>query len=88
MQFHHDRKIAMYSWYFPVGASFEVFALTFALMMILANISLSWYWLALVFIYFFTGVGFITFSIIMMSRLKDAERKELENLRKKYCDDS
>jgi len=84
LELRHDRRLAMYSWYFPVGASFEVFALTLALTMIVAGVPLAWYWLVLVGIYFFTGVGFIAFSLVMMKRLREDEEHQLTLLRDRY----
>jgi len=84
LQMEHGRKVASYSGYFSAGASFEVFSLTLAITGLLVEKGLPFYWTILIIIYFFTGVGFIAFSVLGFGKLKKTEKLRLDELRKKF----
>ena len=82
-QMEHARKVAVYGGYFSVGASFEVFSLTLAITGLLVEKGLPFYWTILIFIYFFTGAGFIAYSLFGFGKLKKTEKMRLEALKEK-----
>jgi hypothetical protein len=83
LQMEHGRKVAIYSGYFSVGASFEVFSLTLAITGLLVEKGLPFYWTILIFVYFFTGAGFIAYSLAGFGKLKKTEKMGLEVLKQK-----
>lgn len=83
-QMEHGRKVALYGSYFSVGASFEVFSLTLAVTGLLVEKGLPLLWILLIIIYFFTGVGFISYSTTGFAKLKKTEKDRLDELRTKF----
>jgi hypothetical protein len=61
-QSEHNRRLTMYASMFSAGATFEVFGLTLGVTGLLVAHGLPSYWVALVFVYFFTGVLFISLA--------------------------
>lgn len=84
LQLEHSRKVAFYSSYFSAGASFEVFSLTLAVTGLLVEKGLPFYWTILIFVYFFTGAGFIAFAARGFGKLRKTETVRLEEQRKKF----
>jgi hypothetical protein len=84
LHMEHGRKVAFYNGFFLAGASFEVFGLTIAVTGLLIERGLPFYWIIMICIYFFTGVGFIAFATLGFGKLKRTEKVWLEQLREKF----
>jgi hypothetical protein len=84
-QMENDRKMALYTSFLSIGASFEVFSLTLFITGLLLEKGLPLYWTILSLVYLISGVFFITFGATGFHKLRNTENVVLKDLKTKLA---